>query len=86
MLEGLEADRARLVICCTPPSDRGLPASEVAEAARALGVEVAVHDDIAQACDRALDEAGSDDAILIAGSLYVAGPARSHLLRRLRKG
>jgi dihydrofolate synthase / folylpolyglutamate synthase len=85
MLEALEAPRARLVICCTPPSPRGLAASDVAEAAKAFGVEVAIHDDVERACDRALDDAGSDDAILVAGSLYVAGPARTHLRRRLRR-
>lgn len=83
MLDALGADRARLVVCCTPPSPRAIPAAEVAEAARSMGIDVAVHDDIAKACDRALDEAGSDDAILATGSLYVAGPARAHFRRRL---
>jgi dihydrofolate synthase / folylpolyglutamate synthase len=85
MLEALDAHRARLVVCTTPDSPRALAATETAEAARSFGVEVAVHDTVAAACDRALDEAGSDDAILIAGSLYVAGAARTHLRRRPRR-
>ncbi|MGA1363284.1 MAG: hypothetical protein ACO36A_10240, partial [Ilumatobacteraceae bacterium] len=58
--------------------------TEVAAAARALGcsdvVEAAT---VEQACDRALRDASSDDAILVAGSLYVVGAARPHLRRVL---
>jgi folylpolyglutamate synthase/dihydropteroate synthase len=34
-----------------------------------------------QACERALRLAGGDDAILVAGSLYVVGAARPALKR-----
>ena len=37
ILEALDAATADLVIACTPPSPRGIPASEVATAAAALG-------------------------------------------------
>jgi dihydrofolate synthase/folylpolyglutamate synthase len=79
ILEALDAATADLVIACTPPSPRGIPASEVASAAAALGVAAQVVPDVGRAVDRALDAAGTDDAILITGSLYVVGEARAHL-------
>ena len=44
---------------------------------------VVVADTVEQACDTALADATSDDAILVAGSLYVVGAARSHLRKVL---
>ena len=83
-LAALRADEFDVVLCATAPSPRARSAAEVAAAARALGcgdvVEVAT---VEQACDRALRDATSDDAILVAGSLYVVGAARPHLRRVL---
>ena len=84
MLRALGAEEARLIVCCTPASPRGIPAEETALAAKALGCEVAVVDDVAGAVSRALDIAGEDDAILVTGSLYVVGAARTYLLRHRR--
>jgi len=84
MLEALRADEFDTVICCTAPSPRGLPAEEVAAAARAIGCdEVITVPTVEQACDRALSERTADDAILVTGSLYVVGAARPHLRRVL---
>ena len=83
MLAALRADEFDLVVCCTAPSPRGRPASEVAEAARALGCnEILVVDRVEDAVERARAERSADDAILITGSLYVVGAARGHLRRR----
>ena len=85
MLSALRADRADLVVCCTPPTGRAITATETAAAARALGCDnVVVVPDIAAACDRAIDGADGDDAILVTGSLYLVGEARAHLRRKLR--
>jgi folylpolyglutamate synthase/dihydropteroate synthase len=40
-----------------------------------------VEPDVIAAVDRALATAGADDAVLITGSLYVVGAARTHLVR-----
>ena len=40
-------------------------------------------DDVARACDAALQRATADDAVLVTGSLYVVGAARPHLQRVL---
>jgi dihydrofolate synthase/folylpolyglutamate synthase len=84
MLSALRADEFDVVICCTAPSPRGLPAQEVAEAARRLGCdEVVTVNTVEAAIDRALQEIGPDDALLITGSLYVVGSARPYLRRLL---
>jgi dihydrofolate synthase/folylpolyglutamate synthase len=81
MLSALRADEAAVVVCCTPPSPRGIPAQDTAAAARAIGCDdVLAVDDVAAACDAALGRAGADDAVLVTGSLYVVGAARSHLI------
>jgi dihydrofolate synthase/folylpolyglutamate synthase len=79
MLEALDARRADLVIACTPDSPRAMPAAEVAAVARALGVFTEQIDDVATAVQRALDVSTDEDVILVAGSLYVAGAARTTL-------
>lgn len=76
----LRADEFDLVVCCTAPSPRGCPADEVAAALRTLGCEeVESRDSVESAIDFALRDAGADDAVLVAGSLYVVGAARPHL-------
>lgn len=79
VLEALDAAGAHLVVACTPDSPRGIPASEVAAAAARLGVAAEVVPDVGRAVDRALARAGDGDAVLVTGSLYVVGAARSHL-------
>ena len=83
-LEALKADEFDEVICCTAPSPRARPAAEIAAAAVATGCEhVQAVDSVEKACDVALRDATGDDAILIAGSLYVVGAARTHLRKVL---
>lgn len=62
----------------------GMPATDLVEAARRLGCDtVESATSVERAIDRALSEAGPDDAILVTGSLYVVGAARPHVARRL---
>ena len=82
LLIALRASEFDVVITCTPPSPRGLPAIEMGEVARRIGChEVYVADSVEEACDLALKLAQSDDAILVAGSLYIVSAARPHLRR-----
>ena len=81
MLQALGAPDVDLVVACTPPSPRAVPAADVAAAARAMGVDAEAVADVGAAVDTALGLATEDDAILIAGSLYVAGAARTWLTR-----
>ncbi len=82
LLIALRASEFDVVITCTPPSPRGLPAIEMGEVARRIGChEVYVADSVEEASDLALKLAQSDDAILVAGSLYIVSAARPHLRR-----
>ena len=84
MLSAFRADEFDLVITCTAPTPRAQTSALVAAAARAMGCPNVVQaDTVADACNRALAVAEPDDAVLIAGSLYVVGAARPHLRRVL---
>ena len=83
-LGAFKADEFDVVICCTAPSPRARPASEIAAAATEMGCEdVQAVESVERACDIALRDATSDDAVLVAGSLYVVGAARTHLRKVL---
>ncbi len=82
MLAALRADEFDIVFACTAPSPRGIAAADVADAARRLGCDdVYMFDSVEAACQRAMEYADGDDAILVTGSLYTAGAARPVLQR-----
>jgi dihydrofolate synthase/folylpolyglutamate synthase len=84
LLSALRADEFDVVICCTAPSPRGLAANDVASAAKQMGCEqVVVCETVEAASDKALSIAREEDAVLVAGSLYVVGSARTYLRRKL---
>lgn len=83
MLRALGLATASLVVACPASSPRSLPAADVAAAARSLGVEAVEAASVAEALDVALASAGEDDRVLVTGSLYVVGAARSVLNRQL---
>jgi dihydrofolate synthase / folylpolyglutamate synthase len=79
MLDGMGARSAELVIACEPATPRAIPAEEVAGVARGLGVAAEAVADVADAIERARSVTTSDDVIVITGSLYLAGAARTVL-------
>jgi dihydrofolate synthase/folylpolyglutamate synthase len=81
-LSSSDAGANPLVLACPPPSPRALPAEEVAAAATAMGMAAEASTSVAEALDRALAVAGSDDLVLVTGSLYVVGAARATLTGR----
>ena len=82
LLSALRADEFDVVITCTAPSPRGLESSVIALAAKEIGCDEVIQcDTTEQACARALDLARGDDAVLVAGSLYVVGAARPEFKR-----
>jgi dihydrofolate synthase/folylpolyglutamate synthase len=84
LLSALRADEFDVVICCTAPSPRGLAANDLATAAKQMGCEqVVVCETVEAASDKALSIAREEDAVLVAGSLYVVGSARTYLRRKL---
>jgi UDP-N-acetylmuramoyl-tripeptide--D-alanyl-D-alanine ligase len=63
-----------------PTFPSGLPAADLTAAALAMGCDEVIEcTSVEQACERAVRLAGSDDAVLVTGSLYVVGAARPAL-------
>lgn len=80
MIDALGIRTGDQVVATTPPSPRGVAASEVAALLAAREVDVAVVPDIDRAVERAwtaADEAGEGDVVIVTGSLYTVGAART---------
>jgi dihydrofolate synthase/folylpolyglutamate synthase len=78
--EALRIGRDDVVVACTAPSPRGVPAATVAAMAGELGVRAITVDDVGAALARAQSEADeADDIVVVTGSLYVVGAARDAL-------
>jgi dihydrofolate synthase / folylpolyglutamate synthase len=68
------------VIATTPPSPRGVPAAALAAAVVGRGVAVEAIDDVARAVATAwrdAEAAGEGDLVIVTGSLYTVGAART---------
>lgn len=81
LLRGIGPEHVAAVLACRPPSPRALPGDAIVAAAMALGLVAEDCGDVAQALQRALQVAGDDRLVLVTGSLYVVGTART-LLRQ----
>jgi len=79
MLEALVSAGVRAVVACAPDSLRALSAATVAEAALALGMEVAVSASPTEAVRLAVEHAEPEDLVVVCGSLYVVADAREAL-------
>lgn len=76
---GAGSPAVRLVIGCPAPSPRAVSADLVVDAARRLGCEAVEAPGVSEALDMAFAEASDSDLVLVTGSLYVVGAARSIL-------
>jgi len=79
MLAALDAPKAELVVACPAPSPRTQPPEVIADAARSLGAKAQVAPSVPEALELALWEAGEEGLVLVTGSLYVVGEARTAL-------
>lgn len=79
MLQALHAQTAREVIVVAPPSPRAMDPLVVVAAAAELQVPAIAVASIEAALERAKNAAKKDDAIIVTGSLYLIGRARSIL-------
>ena len=84
MLRALDVERARLVIACPPPTPKAQPAEDVAAVAETLGVATEIAPTPAAAVNRALQVAGEEDLVFVAGSIAGVGAARTALLSAAR--
>ena len=79
ILRALTPAIGRLIVT-TNSSPRAAPAERLRKEAEALGLVAEVEPDVASAVQRAIDEAGESEAVVVTGSLYTAGEARDLLL------
>lgn len=82
VLKALDVTGAELVIACTAPTARGVPAAEVAAAAHSLGADSEAVVDVGAAIDRARSLATETDVISVVGSFTVVGAAKEALGHR----
>ena len=77
LLGALRADEFDVVVCCTAPTPRGTTAGVVGAAAREVGCDdVIVNESVSASLAYAYGQLRAEDALLVAGSLYVVGAAR----------
>jgi dihydrofolate synthase/folylpolyglutamate synthase len=85
MLAALGLDDATLLVCCRPPSPRALDPAVVARAAEELGFaaeNIDVQDSVRDAIGAALLATPEDGQIVVTGSLYAVGVARSVFVKQ----
>jgi dihydrofolate synthase/folylpolyglutamate synthase len=80
MLAGLAPAGVTTVIACQPDSPRAMPAGDVAEAGRALGLTVLEEPDVVDALRLARGLVNARGLVVVAGSLYIVGTARADIL------
>ncbi len=81
MLSAFGAENLSHVVACTAPSPRALPGEVVARAATDLAIETSLAESVGEAIDHACEVAGEAGIVVVTGSLYVVGEARSVLGR-----
>ncbi|HEY3241289.1 MAG TPA: Mur ligase family protein [Acidimicrobiia bacterium] len=80
MLTALDARSAERLIVAPPPTPRALDPEAVAAGARQLGItRVEVAPSVTEGLRWAVDGAGPEGQVVVAGSLYVVGEARASL-------
>ncbi|MCP4112737.1 MAG: bifunctional folylpolyglutamate synthase/dihydrofolate synthase [Desulfobacteraceae bacterium] len=67
------------VILTQVKNERALPADKLYQAARKMNQNITVIPDVAKALRHALETASDNDAVCVAGSLYVVGEAKEEL-------
>jgi len=73
------APAADHVVVTEPPSSRAAPADRVAKAVRDTGASVEIADGVEDALEQAIGLARPGDGVVVAGSLYTVGAARTAL-------
>jgi dihydrofolate synthase/folylpolyglutamate synthase len=80
MLDALGVRPGDRVVTTTPPSPRGVPAPELAKLVADREIDVEAVPSVDHAVERAwrrAEAAGDDDLVMVTGSLYTAGAART---------
>jgi len=82
MLAALDPLSPERIYCCRPPSPRSMDPKLLVEAAESFSYPAVEIEDVTEALAAALADAGPRDLVLVTGSMYTIGLARS-VARRL---
>ncbi|MGH8917707.1 MAG: glutamate ligase domain-containing protein, partial [Actinomycetes bacterium] len=85
MLSAILPVGVQTLFACAPKTSRAIPAEVVAEAGRALGLDVEVAGSVSEAIRAARPLVPDDGMLFVAGSLYVVADARSLLVGAARR-
>ncbi len=77
MLAALASAGVSRVVACPAPSPRAMPVSDLLAAAHQVGLIADPADSVPAACELATSRAGESGLVVVTGSLYVVGEARS---------
>lgn len=80
MLKAFDLTRFDAVMCTEPQWPRAMKASALASCVETMGIHAEYYESPVDAIESVLDEATEADAILVSGSMYLAGSVRDHLL------
>ena len=80
MLAPLEPAGVSTIVACEPNSPRAIPAPDVADAARSLGLAAQVETRVPAALSLARGMVDADGLVVVAGSFYVVGDARAEIV------
>lgn len=79
VIDALQAELARLIVVCPPPSPRAMDPKIIVDECEKRGIRAVVERDPRKAVALAHTEAHKDDCVLITGSLYLVGAIRALL-------
>jgi dihydrofolate synthase/folylpolyglutamate synthase len=85
MLAAIAPIGIRTLFACAPDSPRAIAPEVIAEAGRALGLDVEVAGSVGDAVLAARSQVPDDGMLFVAGSLYVVADARTLLLEAARR-
>lgn len=85
MLSAIMPVGIRTLFACAPDSPRAVAPEVIAEAGRALGLDVEVASSVGEAIRAARPQVPDDGMLFVAGSLYVVADARTLLLDAARR-
>lgn len=77
MMAALASGGVTQVVVCPAPSPRALPVPDLLAAARQAGVPAEAAESVPAACELGIQRAGESGLVVVTGSLYVVGEARS---------
>jgi dihydrofolate synthase / folylpolyglutamate synthase len=80
ILQALASAGVTTIVACDAPSPRALPAEQIAEAARASGLEALAVDSAVEALSLASSRVPPTGRLIVTGSLYVVAEARAVLV------